>query len=253
MTASLSAILIAKDEERDLPGCLESLKGLAAEIVVVVSDDTTDKTEEIAKRFGAKTFRRKFDNYAAQRQASLDAATGEWCLWIDPDEVVSPRLKEAILEELKDPEAIAYDIAFQVVFLGKTLRFGGLGSEGHIRLFKRSHAKFAGGELHESLEISGGPILHIFGGHITHTPYRDIDDYMSKLERYTDLAAEKRWKAGKRATPFFHLIWPWELFSRLVLKLGILDGAAGVTWARLSAYHSWLKYAKLRRLQEERR
>src|SRR6266481_425148 len=72
MTPSLSAIMIAKDEERDLPGCLESLKGLVGEIVIVVSDDTTDKTEAIAKAAGAKVIRRKFDDYARQRQASLD-------------------------------------------------------------------------------------------------------------------------------------------------------------------------------------
>ncbi len=93
---SLSAILIAKDEERDLPGCLESLKGLATEIVVVVSEDTTDKTEEIARAAGAKVIRRKFDDYAGQRQASLDAATGDWCLWIDPDERVTPALAAEI-------------------------------------------------------------------------------------------------------------------------------------------------------------
>ena len=88
MTNSLSAILIAKDEEQDLPGCLESLKGLATEIIVVVSADTTDRTEAIARAAGAKVLRRAFDDYARQRQASLDAATGEWCLWIDPDERV---------------------------------------------------------------------------------------------------------------------------------------------------------------------
>lgn len=253
MKPSLSAILIAKNEEEDLPGCLDSLKGLAEEIVVVVSDDTTDRTEEIAKSYGAKTFRRKFDNYAKMRQASLDAATKEWCLWIDPDERVSPELKETLLSEMEYEEASAYEIDFEVHFLGKKLSWGGLGSEKHVRFFDRARARFIGGELHESLEIKKGRTIRLRGGKMIHTPYRDVADYMSKLERYTDLAAEKRFKAGKRATPFFHLIYPWELFARLVLKLGILDGAAGVTWARLSAYHSWLKYAKLRKLQEERR
>ena len=93
---SLSAILIAKNEERDLPGCLESLKGLVDEIVIVISDDTTDKTEEIARASGAKVIRRKFDDYARQRQASLDAATGDWCLWIDPDERVTAPLASEI-------------------------------------------------------------------------------------------------------------------------------------------------------------
>lgn len=249
MTPSLSAILIAKDEARDLPGCLEALKGLANEIIVVISDDTTDDTGEIAKRYGAKTSRRTFDDYARMRQASLDAATGEWCLWIDPDERVTPELKASILDRLAGGGAAAYDIRFEVRFLGKTLRWGGLGNESHVRLFRRAKARFTGGALHESLIIDG-PIAAI-SGEIVHEPYRDVADYMSKLERYTDLAAKKRYDAGRRFTVFHHLIYPWELFSRLILKLGILDGGAGLTWARLSAYHSWLKYVKLGRMQRE--
>ena len=254
MTISLSAIMIAKNEERDLPGCLESLKGLANEIVIVVSDDTTDKTEEIAKAAGAKVLRRKFDNYAQQRQASLDAAAGEWCLWIDPDERVSEPLKLAIGRVLSGSHSRAGEITnfwikFDVRFLGRNLRWGGLGSERHLRLFKRNGAKFVGGELHESIQCEG--MAGLIQDKIVHTPYRDVADYMSKLERYTDLGAQKRFAAGKRFTAFHHLIYPWELFSRLVLKLGILDGGPGLIWARLSAYHSWLKYVKLGRMQRE--
>ncbi len=250
--ASLSAILIAKDEAEDLPGCLESLQGLVDEVVVVVSDDTTDETEKIAKRFKAKTSRRKFDDYARMRQASLDVAEGDWCLWIDPDERMTPSLADEIRGALSgSPQFVAVDIPFSVEFLGHEMRWGGLGHEHHVRLFRRSKARFTGGAIHESLIIDG-PITN-FAGKIVHRPYRDVADYLSKLERYTDLGAQKRFAAGKRASPFFHLIYPWELFSRLVLKLGILDGAAGFTWARLSAYHSWLKYAKLRKMQEEKR
>ncbi len=252
MTPSLSAILIAKNEERDLPGCLKSLEGLVNEIVIIVSDDTTDKTDEVARAAGAKIIRRKFDDYARMRQASLDAAKGDWCLWIDPDERVTPDLASEIRSALSNsPPFIAVDIPFSVVFLGHTMRWGGLGHESHIRLFKRDKAHFTGGALHESLSVNGA--VSTFIGKIIHEPYRDLADYMSKLERYTDLAAQKRFTAGKRFTSFHHLIYPWELFSRLVLKLGILDGVPGVTWARLSAYHSWLKYVKLGRMQREAR
>jgi len=251
MTPSLSAILIAKDEEQDLPGCLESLKGLVTETVVVVSDDTTDKTEEIARAAGAKVIRRKFDNYALQRQASLDAATQEWCLWIDPDERVTPALAAEIKQTLSpDPGYDGFDVPFEVSFLGRTMRWGGLGHESHVRLFRRKTSRFIGGAIHEGIKTEHGNLC-VLEEKMTHIPYRDVADYMSKLERYTDLGAQKRFAAGKRFTVFHHLIYPWELFSRLVLKLGILDGGPGVTWARLSAYHSWLKYVKLGRMQRE--
>ena len=247
---SLSAILIAKNEERDLPGCLESLEGLVDEIIVVVSDDTTDDTENVAKRHKAKTSRRKFDDYARMRQASLDVAEGDWCLWIDPDERVTSDLADEIKRALSgSPPFVAVDIPFSVRFLGRTMRWGGLGHESHIRLFKRDRARFTGGALHESLIIDG-PVAK-FSGKVVHEPYRDIPDYLSKLDRYTDLAAKKRFDAGKRFYFFQHLILPWEFFARVFLKLGILDGYQGLVWAGLSSFHSWLKYVKLGRMRKE--
>lgn len=247
---TLSAILIAKDEERDLPGCLESLKGLVTEVVVVVSDDTADKTEELARAAGAKVLRRRFDDYARQRQASLDAAAGEWCLWIDPDERVTPALSREIGLAIQDgAAAAAYDVPFRVRFLGRDMLWGGLGSESHVRLFRRAKARFVGGALHEGLEIDGS--TGRLEGLMLHEPYRDVSDYLSKLDRYTTLAAQKRFEAGRRSTPFHHLLLPWEFFSRAVLRLGILDGNPGLVWAGLSAFHSWLKYVKLGEMRRE--
>ncbi|MDE2491592.1 MAG: glycosyltransferase family 2 protein [Elusimicrobia bacterium] len=252
MTPSLSALLIAKDEAADLPGCLESLKGLVSEVVIVVSADTTDRTEEIARAAGAKVLRRAFDDYARQRQAGLDAASGEWGLWIDPDERVSPALAEELRARLGGaPGHDAYAIPFEVRFLGRTLRWGGLGSESHVRLFRRAKARYVGGALHEGLEVDG--TAGRLRGAIVHEPYRDISDYLGKLDRYTTLAAEKRFADGRRFTPFHHLLLPWEFFARTVLKLGVLDGFPGLVWAGLSAFHTWLKYVKLGAMQREDR
>ncbi|MDD5658003.1 MAG: glycosyltransferase family 2 protein [Elusimicrobia bacterium] len=247
MPAWLSAILIATDEEQDLPGCLESLRGTADEIVVVVSEDTRDRTEAVARAAGAKVLRRAFADYASQRQASLDAASGEWCLWIDPDERLSPELARALRRRLAAPDADAYDISFEVRFLGAALRWGGLGSESHVRLFRRAGARFEGGALHESISVPGR--VRRISEKIVHAPYRDLSDYLGKLDRYTTLAALKRRSQGRRFRPWHHLILPWEFFARAVLKLGALDGFPGLAWAALAAFHSRLKYAKLREME----
>jgi glycosyltransferase involved in cell wall biosynthesis len=250
MPPFLSAIMIATDEERDLPGCLDNLKGLADEIVVVVSEETKDRTEELARAAGAKVMRRPFVDYAPQRQVSLDAAAGDWCLWIDPDERVTPPLRDEIRSLLAAPAADAYAIGFEVWFLGRPLRWGGMGRESHVRLFKREKARFQGGLLHEGLDVAGAT-GRVRRGRMVHVPYQDLCDYLGKLDRYTTLAARKRWEQGKRFHWWHHLILPWEFFARAVLKLGVLDGRAGLVWAGLAAFHSWLKYVKLGKIQEE--
>jgi glycosyltransferase involved in cell wall biosynthesis len=252
MTPSLSALLIAKDEEQDLPACLAALKGVAGEIILVVSEDTVDATADIAAAAGARVLRRRFDDYARQRQAGLDAATGDWCLWIDPDEIVSAPLADEIRTTLAHDEGVGgYELPFEVEFLGKVLRWGGLGSESHLRLFRRKGSRFVGGELHESVSVEGE--VRRLSGAVRHRPYRDVTDYLSKLDRYTTLAARKRDAAGRRFNPLHYLLLPWEFFARAVLKLGFLDGFPGLVWAGLSAIHAWLKYVKLGELQRRAR
>lgn len=250
MTPSLCALIIAKDEEQDLPGCLESLRGVAQEIVLVLDESTTDRTEDIARRAGAKVLRRRFDDYASQRQAGLEAAVSEWCLWIDCDERLCPELREEIPLALARGGADAFLIPFRVNFLGRELRWGGLGGERHLRLFRRQKARFAGGALHEGVEVRG-PATALRSAMI-HTPYRDLSDYICKLDRYTTLAAQKRLQAGLRARWWHHLLLPWDFFCRAFLRLGVLDGRAGLVWASLSAFHRWLKYAKLGEMGKNR-
>jgi hypothetical protein len=118
-----------------------------------------------------------------------------------------------------------------------------------LRLFKRTQGRFVGGDLHEGIELSRPP-GRLRRGTIIHEPYRDLADYLEKLDRYTTLAAQKRLARGERFCLWYHLLLPWEFFSRAILKLGILDGGPGLVWAGLSAFHSWLKYVKLGQLQK---
>lgn len=251
MPAFLSAILIARDEERDLPGALESLRGLASELVVVVGAASRDKTEAIARKAGAKVLIRAFDGYASQKQAALELATSDWVLSLDADERVSPALRDEVKSVLASGvDAAGFEIPFRVFFLGRRLRWGGLGSEKHLRLFRRSKARFVGGSLHEGVEVEG-PVERLKAP-INHEPYRDLSEYLAKLDAYTTLAARKRRAQGQRFKLWHHLILPWEFFVRAFLKLGLLDGQAGLVWAGLSAFHAWLKYVKLKELENTR-
>jgi glycosyltransferase involved in cell wall biosynthesis len=247
MSPKLSVSIITLNEERDLPGCLESLNGLDAQIVVL-DNHSTDRTRELAQAAGAEVSERTFDNYSAQKQAALERTTGEWVLSLDADERITPEFKDEISEILRNPSSLdGFEIPFQVHFMGKRLRFGGLGHETHMRLFRKSKGRFIGGRLHEGIELHGKIKKSKHG--IVHIPYRDLDEYLEKMKVYTSNAALKRFDAGVRFHLGYHLLPFWELFHRLILRLGILDGTPGIVWAGLAAYHTWVKYLKLRELE----
>jgi glycosyltransferase involved in cell wall biosynthesis len=242
----LSAYLIVKNEARDLPACLASLKGLAEEIVVV-DDESTDDTLRLVETFGAKTFKRKMQGFGSQKQFALEQCTGEWVLSIDADERVSPELATAIREAISKKDGPAgYFLKRHMFFLGKRLRFGGVGSDWVLRLFRRSLGRYEPREIHERVEVKGETAR--LSGHLDHYSYTTLDEYLQKIPAYTSMAAQQRWDEGKRFAFWHHARPGWELFSRVVLKGAWLDGQAGLTYAALSAHAAWLRSMKLKEL-----
>lgn len=248
----LSVCVIARDEERDLPGLFESLVPLRKSLgegfeCVVLDSGSSDGTVAVAERWGARTVHRPFDDFASQKQACLDLCAGDWVLSLDCDERLSPELAQTVLDVLTDPGAAAgYELPFEVEFLGKVLRWGGLGGETHLRLFRRDKGRFGGEHVHEGVRVDGpvGRLPHP----VRHRPYADLQEYMGKFDVYTERAARARLAAGRRPCWTDALRPSWELFSRLVLKLGVLDGGPGIEWARLSAMHTRRKYERLAEL-----
>jgi glycosyltransferase involved in cell wall biosynthesis len=239
----LSAFLITHDEERHLPGCLDSLAGLADEIVVL-DDGSRDATVEIARRAGARVEHRRFDDFGHQKQAALELARGAWVLSIDADERVTPELAEEIRRVLADPaSADGYWIRREILYLGARLRHGGAGSDWVLRLARRARARFALLPVHEHLLVDT-PTRRLRGT-MEHVKYRTLDEHLRTMNRYTTVIAERKRERGARFQPWHLLRIHWELFVRLFVKLGILDGRAGIVWAGMAAFYGFLKYAKL--------
>lgn len=246
MNPKLSAIIITRNEERDLPACLESLKGWVDEIVVV-DNQSSDRTKEIAGSFGARVFDHEFQGYGPQKQFALEQAAGEWVLNVDADERVTPALVSEIDVMLRvsgeDNLHNGYSIPFQMFFMGKRLRFGGCFREFHVRLFKRSKARYGGTRIHEGITVEGS--LGTLGHPIRHESYRNFAEYLEKCRTYTGLIAAKKFREGKRFSAWHNLRLPWEFFVRYFLKLGFLDGRAGFAYAALSSFYAWLKHVRL--------
>ena len=243
----LSVFIITENEAADITDCLESLRGLADEIVVVDSH-STDETAELCRREGARVIPRVFDGYGSQKQFALDQARGTWALSIDADERVTPALSCEIRMLIRSsPRHAGYQIRRHFYFLGKRLRYGGVGSDHVLRLFRRDCGFFRNLKVHERIEVRG--TVGRLKNPIEHYSYPTLEEYMEKCNRYTTLAAQDLRARGRRFAWWDHLRPGWELFTRVVLKSAWLDGHAGLTYAALSSHAAWLRAIKLREME----
>lgn len=246
---SLSVIIITRDEERDIKACLESVKTVADEIIVVDSG-SKDRTIEICKQYGSKVLFHEWSGYAAQKQFALENASESWVLNIDADERLTMPLQQEIRDVLaNNPPAVnAFHIPFHTFFLGERLRFGRSSGESHVRLFRRGRARYGIEQVHEGIKVEGA--LGRLTQAIEHHSYHDIYEYLKKCNEYTSTIAEAKYERGARFHLWHHLRLPYEFLVRYILKGGFLDGNAGLVYALLSSYYVWLKYVKLKDVEK---
>jgi glycosyltransferase involved in cell wall biosynthesis len=235
----LSATIIALDEERDLPGCLESLKGFCDE-VLVLDGGSRDRTREVARELGARVLERPFDDFARQHEFARAEARGEWILSIDADERASPELRR-----VSPGPAAAYSLPFKNHYRGIWLRHGGLWPDRHVRLFRREACRYAPERsVHEKLIVTG-PIARL-DAPILHYTYDSLQDCLAKMERYGEQSARMLFAGGVRAGAWDVALRPlWRFVRGYVLRLGFLDGAAGAAMAWARAYEAFHRYARL--------
>ena len=239
--AKLSVVIITHDEEENIVRCLDSVKTLADEVVVVDSH-SRDKTVELSEAYGCRVFTHDFEGYGKQKQFAVDQATNDWILSIDADEVVTEELKNEIKTILRDEKhAVAgYLIPFSFCYLGKILKHT---KADHLRLFNRNKGKFTTVPVHEGIVTDG--VTGKLKGKIVHYSYRDISHHLQKINTYTSQAAQK----NKQDHKSYSKCWvaykfPVSFFIYYFLRLGFLDGYPGFLWAFFAAFYGSLKIAK---------
>jgi glycosyltransferase involved in cell wall biosynthesis len=247
----LSACLITFNEEDNLPRALKSLAGIADEIVVV-DCGSQDRTVEIAREFGAKVITIAWTNFAEQKNAAAAAASNDWILSLDADEELSPELRKALLAwKEKEPGYAVYEFARRAWYVGGWIHHSGWYPDRQRRLFQRDAARFSG-IVHESLQFEGE--AGRLSGDLLHYTIHSFAEHEEKVERYTTLAAQQMYAAGKRGwRAAMWLATPWNWFNCYVLHLGILDGSRGWMISRMAARSTWLKFKKLGKLIETER
>jgi len=244
--AKVSVLILAKNEEKNIADCIESVKSFADEIIVI-DDFSTDKTAEISKNLGAKIFQRALNgDWSSQRNFAIQQAACDWIFMIDADERATLELCAEIKKILAvDDRKIAWRTARLSYFYGQPLKHGGWFPDYVTRLLPRKGTTVTG-VVHEK-------IVHQFteknidnAKYLIHYPYRDWAHQLNKLNTYTDLMAEKLHEEGKTASVFDIIFRPfWAGFRMYILRGGFLDGVIGLCQAGFHAFYTMVKYIKL--------
>jgi glycosyltransferase involved in cell wall biosynthesis len=244
----VTACIITCDEEDNLPDCLASLEGLCAEIVVVDSG-STDRTVDLARRAGARVIETDWPGHVAQKTRAVEAAETDWVLCLDADERLSPELRAEIETVLGgDPVAAAYSFPRLTRYLGRWIRHGGWYPDRKVRLFDRRRGRWGGVDPHDHVEVDG-PVVKLRGD-LHHHTYRDLSDHLRFIDRYTTIAAKEKRAAGERFRLHRLVLRPVGKVLRMyLLRVGFLDGLAGLVVAVLGGTYVFLKYAKLWELE----
>jgi glycosyltransferase involved in cell wall biosynthesis len=232
--------------------------------VLVLDSLSTDGTQDLARTAGATVVEHHFVNYAAQKNWGLQHAglTAPWVFILDADERITPALRDEVLAKIGKGAEVGYYVNRLLIFMGQTVRHGGLYPSWNLRLFKRGSARYELRAVHEHV-ICDGPTAFLTAT-MLHIRRESMTRYLEKHIHYADLESDEWVKrrlgetSGAPTASLFrsHLryrqwlrrhVWPriplrplWRFFWMYFLRLGFLDGRAGWHLARLMASYEYM-------------
>lgn len=245
----ISVIIITKNNEDKIKDCLESVKNLPCKILVI-DGGSTDKTVEIAKKYGARIIRQKGKGYSDWRNQGLKEAKGEWIFYLDSDERVTNELREEI-KNVVNHGISAYAIPRKNIILGREMRHGGWWPDYVKRLFKKKALKEWKGDLHEE-PIFSGEMGHLKNP-LTHLKHDNLSEMVEKTNNWSEIEAKLLLDSGhpKMSWWRFFRIMKTEFFYRFFIKLGFLDGTTGIIYTVYQMWSRFITYAKLWEMQKK--
>ena len=241
---AISACVIARDEEDRLGECLASIAW--CDEVLVVDSHSTDRTREIAAASGARVIERDWPGHVAQKEFAIRAARHDWVLCVDADERVTKALAEEIEAQRAQglDRAAGYRMPRVSSYLGAWIRHGSWYPDRKLRLFDRRRGHWGGRDPHDRVEIEG-PVVDLESD-LEHHPYRNLEDHLRTIDRYSTTMAQKLYEDGRRAHLWDVLIRPpLRFFVFYLVRRSFLDGWRGLLLAILASHYVRLRYLKL--------
>jgi glycosyltransferase involved in cell wall biosynthesis len=238
----LSVAIISFNEEANIARCIEAVKALASEIVVVDSF-SSDNTVAIAESLGAKVYSEPWKGFVAQKNSALEKCNCDWTLFLDCDEEVSAGLAASLVATLAAPACDGYRINRKTWFMGRWIEHAWY-PDWNIRLIRRGAGRWQGLDVHETLVVPGA--VGSLNGDLNHYSFKDLRDLFERSVRYAAAGAESYRRSGKKASLSKLLLNPLHgFFKHYILKKGFLDGFPGFLASASNGIYVFMKYAFL--------
>lgn len=250
---SLSVVIITLNEEKNILRCIQSVKNVADE-VVVVDCFSTDKTQEICNNNGVKFVQHAFAGHIEQKNWAITQASSKYVLSLDADEVLSPELEKSILGAKANWKFDGYYFNRLNNYCGKWVRHGGWYPDRKLRLWDSSKGAWTGINPHDRYEMHNNIETGFLKGDLLHYSYYSIFQHLEQVNKFTEIGSRAAFQKGRKISVIAMLILPSVKFIKdYIFRAGFLDGYYGYTIARISAHAAFIKYLKIRELTKQKR
>lgn len=247
----ISVVIITYNEEKNIKRCIESVKSIADDIVVVDSF-SADRTGEIAKNLGARVIGHEFKGHIEQKNWAITQARYSHILSLDADEALSEKLTQSIAEIKNNWEFDGYYFNRLTNYCGKWIKHCGWYPDKKLRLWNSTKGEWTGTNPHDRYELKEGARVKYIYGDLLHYSYFSIEQHIDQVNKFTTIGAKEAIDKGKRSTLLKIIVKPlWKFIRDYFVKLGLLDGYYGLVISVISAHATFVKYLKMRELQKK--
>ncbi|MEO5948503.1 MAG: glycosyltransferase family 2 protein [Chitinophagaceae bacterium] len=248
--SKFSVVIVCKNEADVIERTLKSLSGITDDIIIY-DNGSTDGTQQLVRQFKVQLHEGTWEGFGLTKSKANRLAKYDWILSIDADEAIDDDLKMALTTWQPESDKMVYDLWYKNFLGEKHLKYGEWGNDHHVRLFNKNSVQWDEAPVHEKLMLPLDVTIKELKGFVLHYTMKDVDDYSRKMRNYAMLNAEKYFRQGKKASWLKLRLSPTFTFlNYFIFKRGFMDGHLGYVSARMTAYYTFLKYARLKELNQ---